>query len=227
MSMDNRAVEAVAELVKHVEILTQAADVVVVGVCGFPGAGKTTLCQHIAEMSGVEVVRLDCDLFSTESYSQRQANLAEALKSGSQERIEDAENTQNWYAYDEIARAITDLKSHRRCTYDRAWNRNTGELDERYHLEASLAGPVIVLCDCIYLLHPPIRDALDCAIFVDAPEAVRFARGRVRSRGDANLAERMERISVRYTAPYFTRYADQATIVFRTGDVLSKLQETA
>ncbi len=161
------------------------------------------------------VVRLDCDQFSSHSYMERQGRIAKATSSGNPEWIEREENPKNWYAFDDIISALRDLKSKRTHTYDRAWNRQTGELDERYEVALDGDGPSIILCDCIYLLHPPIRAALDVAILVETDAEIVTERGRLRSKGDTGRASYMESLRQKYSVPYFETFGRHANIRYK------------
>ncbi|ATN33538.1 hypothetical protein ACO34A_06920 [Rhizobium sp. ACO-34A] len=179
------------------------------------GSGKTTLCGQIIAASSVNAVRLDCDRFSTHSHTERQALIAEARRSGIAEHMAFIENPMNWYSFDHILAALDDLKNKRIHTHDRAWNRETGELDGRYQVRIAEDGPALILCDCIYLLHPAVRTALDLVVLVETPAEIVAERGLQRSKGDAARAAVMESLRRTYSVPYFETFGSRADIVYQ------------
>ncbi|MDX3925321.1 MAG: AAA family ATPase [Shinella sp.] len=209
-------IHSVEELSRHISARLNGTDAVVVGVCGMAGSGKTTLCNKMIDTLPLNAVRLDCDQFSSRSYAQRQTLIEDATKSGIPQQIEFAENPKHWYCFKDIIAALHDLKTNRIHIHDRAWNRQTGELTGRYRIALAGDGPSVILCDCIYLLHPPIRAELDIAIMVETPEELVTERGLQRSKGDVSRAAYMERLRQRYTVPYFQALRDQVDIAYQT-----------
>jgi len=185
---------------------------VVVGVCGLGGAGKTTLCQKIIEEFPNHAIRLSCDSFSKFGYTERQYRIATALALDDPDEIEAEENPRHWYAWDDIGSAIEQLKERRAFSYDRSWNRRTGEIDERLEMVLPSHGPAVLLCDGIYLQHSPVREWFDTLLYVDTPLDITVERGRIRSanNGVTGFAASMERLTRAYTIPYFTNYALKA-----------------
>lgn len=216
MGDDRVIIQSLEELLGLLEDrMQQAEDVLVLGVCGLGGAGKTTLCRQIIARCRHPAVHLDCDRFSRHSFRQRRMLIAEALASGLPERVAMEENPCNWYAFDAIGAALRDLRSSRQHTCTRAWNKRTGELDDEYHIVLPPDVPSVILCDCIYLLHDPMPAALDVALLVDTPLAMITERGRARSKGDDARAADMERLMRTYAIPYFSKYARTADWVLR------------
>ena len=183
----------------------------IIGVCGYPGAGKTTLCKTLTEDTENRIFHFDCDRFSKFSFSKRETHIAQALATGDLE--EAAENPMNWYAWEAIEAALEEIRTRGRFTYANGWNRNTGELDEAYGIALPVHEPAVLLCDCIYLLHQPVRAWLDAVVLVDTPLSVTLKRGQVRSNGPARAAY-MERLTRTYTVPYFTTHRAAADLIF-------------
>ncbi|UCA46850.1 hypothetical protein [Pseudochrobactrum sp. XF203] len=199
------------------QLVSEAANknILVAGICGLAGAGKTTLCRQLTALSGFNIVHLSCDRFSSHSHADRQASIDRAYTSGITEHIAFTENPQNWYAYDDIIAAIHALRAHGHYSYNRAWNGKTGDLDGHYNIALPENAPSIVLCDGIYLLHEPISTALDLTILVDAPVEVTMQRGHKRSNGNTGHFMSMERLRQTYTMPYFEALSGQADILFQ------------
>jgi uridine kinase len=183
----------------------------IIGVCGYPGAGKTTLCKALTAAPGNRIVHFDCDRFSRLSFTERETHIAEALITDTPDDA--AENPLNWYAWEAIEAALHGIRIKGRFTYPHGWNRKTGELDEDYSITLPENEPALLLCDCIYLLHPPVRDWLDAVILVDTPLNVTLARGQARSKDPARAAY-MERLTRTYTVPYFATHMAAADLIF-------------
>ena len=124
------------------------------------------------------------------------------------------ENPIHWYAWDAIGTALGSLRTTRTFTYEYGWNRQSGELDEDYTFSLPPAGPALVLCDCIYLLHSPVRRWFDATVYVDAPFELTIERGRERSMDAARISY-MERLHRTYSKPYFSKYSSSADWVYR------------
>lgn len=206
---------SVTEAAAFLHARLHGTDLLVAGICGPAGAGKTSLCAALAEAAPFPLVRLDCDAFSRHGHADRQAHIAEAVASGEAARIREAEDPCNWYAFGAIGRALRDLRGTGHHTNPRTWNRRTGELDASYRIALPGARPAVVLCDGIYLLHAPVRAALDVALMVEAPAELRAARGQVRSKDDATRAALMQRLAETYEQPYFDRHGGTADAVLR------------
>ena len=208
--------------VKSVPGLDQALDIVtslttqprvsIVGISGFSSAGKTTLCHAIAESRPKDTVRVDCDILSAISLPERQKRIARAAASGDRRRIHVEENPQNWYDWSEIQRAIDALRRKRHFRTMQAWNRQTGHLDALYELSLPESGPVVVLCDCIFLLHDPVRRLFDSLLLVQASDTAIALRRSERAKSPADEKQALERQEM-FERPYFRRYAASADMV--------------
>lgn len=208
-------IRTIDELRQRLESEAANKSVIIAGICGLAGAGKTTLYRQLTAISGFNIVHLSCNRFSSHSHADRQASIESAYASGITEHIAFAENPQNWYAHDDIVTAIHGLRANGYYSYNRAWNGKTGDLDGHYNIALSENTPSIVLCDGIYLLHKPVRTALDLTILVDAPVEVTVQRGHKRSNGNTDHFMSMERLRQTYTMPYFEALSGHADILFQ------------
>lgn len=181
--------------------------VTLVGVCGFAGAGKTTLCNRIAAALPDVAFRLDCDRFSAFSHPERTRRIDAARASGDPARAEEEENPRNWYDWAAIAMALQSLRAVRAFESDRAWNSENGLLNGRYALSLPPAGPAVVLCDGIFLLHDPVPGWLDLTLLVQANAHMIDERRRRRA-GDK--ADRAKERRDRFERPYFRTHASRA-----------------
>ena len=183
--------------------------VIVVGVCGMAGAGKTTLCSTLALQHPGRVFGLNCDLFSAHSLSERRHRIETTRNSGNEKCLYDEENPQSWYDWDRIHEAIQDLRQHRRFSFEQAWNPRTGQLDAHYGIELPSTGQMFVLCDCIYLLHDPAYGWFDHMLILESSDQIIAARRKSRcktTQAEQDARQRQDR----FERPYFKRYAERA-----------------
>ncbi|WP_153771089.1 AAA family ATPase [Labrenzia sp. CE80] len=186
----------------QINIPESGKDVVVVGVCGMAGAGKSTFCEALAEKRPRRVFRFNCDLFSALSLSERTSRIEAARRSGDPVRLLNEEDPLNWYAWDEIHKAIEALRHRREFSFNQAWNRETGQLDARYDLFLPGDGQAIVLCDCIFLLHHPVRTWFDHILLIEASAEI-IASRRARRSSDAQVERHAQERQKKFEMPYF------------------------
>lgn len=211
--MSRLVIKSLADLVDRITPHCMPDQVRIIGVAGLSGAGKTTLCRAIVAAHPGVAHHLECDRFSAFSYSERQSRLDKATKSGNSAAILAEENPRHWYAWDALEHALSSLRSSRIFAYDRAWNKRTGMLDDNYALALPPGGPALVLCDCIYLLHPPVRQWFDMTVYVEAPFGLTVDRGLARA-PNSQRAAYMERLHRTYSLPYFEDHAANADLVY-------------
>ncbi|MCK7615926.1 hypothetical protein [Roseibium sediminicola] len=207
------------QVIDFMASLMRRPDVCVVGVSGFAGAGKTTLCETTVSAYPEQVVRLNCDLFSAFSIQERRERIDNAFASGNPEVIEAEMNPRNWYDWKGIHHAIDGLRQRRAFETNKAWNHTTGLLDAHYSKALPPAGPVVVLCDCIFLLHEPVRTWLEHSLLVQSSHdaiAVRRSNRAKDKEAERQARERQERFEV----PYFERHSEYADIVFQDSSLV-------
>ncbi|MES0812734.1 hypothetical protein ABLO27_24795 [Roseibium sp. SCPC15] len=202
------------DLIAHLREQIESRDLIIAGVCGLAGAGKTTLCKTLASNFPAHTLHLECDRFSQFSFVEREKRIEEQRRLAP---VNSEENPLNWYAWEAIGRSLAALRDQGCFTYERAWNNCTGELDGKYSLQRTQDASTLVLCDGIYLLHEPVRDWLDMSILVDTPEAIRRARGKARTT-DVDRRDCMERLERIYVIPYFETNIASADIIYRVAD---------
>jgi len=182
-----------------------------VGICGFAGAGKTTLCRMLSVALPGSVTHFECDRFSRHGFSEREKRIAAYQRRDSPG--DDEENPVHWYDWDAVQEALDALRHQSRFRYCRAWNPQSGQLDATYSLKLSEDKPSLVLCDGIFLLHSPVKDWFERIICVDCPQPVRQARGTIRTRDPARQAY-MTKLEQMYVEPYFHTFSGRADLIY-------------
>ncbi|POF32677.1 uridine kinase family protein [Roseibium marinum] len=190
----------------------QHNDITIAAVSGFAGAGKTTLCRSILKALPNTAHHFECDRFSRHSFNEREKRIAEHR--ADIDTCTDEANPRHWYDWSEIEKALHALRKGRRLDFSRAWNPKSGELNAHYTLHLGEAGPVLVLCDGIFLLHEPVRDWFDATIFVDCPAPLRHSRGQRRTK-DPDRHAYMRHLERTYCEPYFREFTSRADVVYR------------
>ena len=203
------------KLTEHILARARTQDVFVVGICGFAGSGKSTLCKRLACLLPATMHHFECDRFSRHSFREREQLIARS--SGQDDRLNSEENPMNWYPWTDIEAALRDLRTCGAFTYERAWNSKTGELTGKYELTLREDSPAVILCDCIFLLHSPVRSCLDLTVLVETPQALRQKRGRQRTESVERHAY-MQRLEQEFVNPYFRANSEAAHMIYTTGD---------
>lgn len=191
-------------------------DIAIVAVCGFAGAGKTTLCRSILKAFPDRTAHFECDRFSRYSFKEREQRIAAQCRDANGGNPH--ENPLHWYDWHEIEMALDGLRKQRRFEFTRAWNPASGELDARYTLDLAERPPTLVLCDGIFLLHAPVTSWFDTAVLVDCPEPLRRARAEIRTK-DSTRRAYMNQLERTYCQPYFQELSSRADIVYTVSDV--------
>lgn len=183
----------------------------VISVCGLGGSGKSTLCAELAKALNGFVIQTDWYLrYPT---VERKIRIASALESGDPERRDREENPLNWYDWEHYSRDLSELRTTGILTLTDAWNQRTGAKDEKVEIRDQSLGAVI--CDGIYLLHPPVVDLSDVTVLLQV--SPHFARERADARDahrsdSAYLAYKAE-LQKRYDLPYLSSYMKAANFV--------------
>ena len=188
-----------------------------VGIAGLGGSGKTTLCKQLAEILGGQAMHCACDVFSRYSLRERREKIDAAIANSDNDGVETEENPKNWYNWNSINEALHGLKNKKSYTYPHGWNSETGEIDREVILNLPDHDNPIVLVDCIYLLHLPVRNWFDLSILVDTPLETTIARARVRAKNsaDSDYFEYRQNLVKKYDVPYFAGNASRTDWIFR------------
>lgn len=183
-----------------------------VGVCGYAGAGKTTLCRALSDCLPDKVTHFSCDRFSRYSFKEREKRIEAEV--GSEDKSYE-ENPLHWYDWNAISEALTSLRTARQFTYKNAWNPSSGELDATYSLKLPENQSALVLCDGIFLLHSSVKEWFDITLCVDCAQTLRQSRAKARTKSLSRLSY-MASLERTYVEPYFRDFSQRAEIVLPT-----------
>ena len=188
----------------------------VVYVCGLGGSGKTRFCEDLRQDLGG--ITFSSDWYAKYPSKIRHQRMKQAVESGDAERIEAEENPKNWYDWTALLEDSRELRAGRRVTIERAWNQQTGEKDLTLNLRCPAGRPI--WCDGIYLLHPPVKQAADLIILLQAsPQAVRErAETRDSHRSSPEYLAYKDELMRKYDLPYFEALKSNADIVIDNSD---------
>lgn len=187
----------------------------IVFVCGFGGAGKTTLCHELSAKLDRPAVVLETDWYAKYATVERRQRIKTATDSGDEDRIEQEVNPRNWYDWAALASALSCLKEDGNLEVRNGWCQRTGEkvlnLDVRVPGDSS---ECVILCDGIYLLHDEIRKIADLIVLLETPLPTCLERGANRDshRSSQEYLAYKATLTAKYDVPYFEKFSSHAHI---------------
>ena len=169
MKSNQRIFKEFENIANAIDELSESQSLLRVGVSGLGGSGKSTLCRRLSEHFSGRAFHFECDLFAKYGTVERRRRIADALESGDPITIEQEENPKNWYGWDDIEKTLEGLRRKGSYVFAHGWNQQTGEKDKEAVFQLPNNEHPILLVDCIYLLHDPVRNWFDLSVFVDTP----------------------------------------------------------
>lgn len=217
------------ELIENIRALSidKAA---AVGICGLPGAGKTTLSRQLAsQFQGAEV--MSADDFISVSTKQKRKFLARALQEKDWSQLEYLARPTNrvdnpyadpcsWYDWSAMGECLRQIKAGHIAENHNAWNQQSGEVDQVVCYRPLQAGQVCFV-DSIYLFEPALTNLLDYKIMIElAPElAAERQTQRDAHRLDQLYQEYKNLVTGLYCKPYLDQYREDIDVIV-TRDLL-------
>jgi uridine kinase len=206
-----QTIEQVAEFINAKEM----GRPLVVFICGFGGAGKTTFCHNLAGLLSRPSVVFETDWYARYATTERKERIKSALALQDDELIELEEDPKNWYDWKALTAGLQQLKTAGRLDLRNAWCQKTGE--KQLSIELMLPDPLksVIICDGIYLLHEGIRHAADICIRLNVDLDACLERGRKRDahRSTPEYLDYKAALTRQYDEPYFERYGANADVV--------------
>jgi len=193
----------------------------VVFICGHGGVGKTTFAHAIERL--LPSIVIESDWFLTHPSLVRRKKIADALASKDPAIIEQEENPQHWYDWNAFTKAVRTFQIKGSLTLRSAWNQKNGKKNLRIRLRCPRGKNCLILCEGIYLLHPPIRALADVVILLHHPLTAARQRAEQRDahRSDPAYLSWKATLLKKYDIPYFKKYQDKATILLKTNEIPS------
>jgi uridine kinase len=184
----------------------------VIFVCGFGGAGKTTLCHQLVDLLTFPSVVFETDWYAKYPTIERRSRIKAALESGDAQVIEQEENPKNWYDWTGLVSGLNELQTSGKLAIRNGWSQRTGEKDFVIDLELPAQGDSAIICDGIYLLHDEIRPAADIIILIDTPvsECLSRSESRDRHRSSPEYLQYKSSLVDKYDKPYFAKFREHA-----------------
>lgn len=204
-------------LAHNITAITKGAARPIVSVCGHAGTGKSTTTNAMLSNGYLAGAIIQLDWYLRYATPVRKQRIADALKSGDTERIEAEENPLNWYDWNRYQSDINHLQTSGTFEMHDAWDQSTGL--KELQVGATMEQDGFIICEGIYLLHPPIVEQADVTILMTLNESVARARAKARDahRSDAQYLAYKQCLVEKYDNPYMTRFAPNATLVFSVG----------
>lgn len=187
----------------------------VVFVCGFGGAGKTTFCHKLAGLLSRPCVVFETDWYAKYATAERKERIKAARALQDQDLIEMEENPKNWYDWKALISGLQLLKTNGQLRIRHAWCQKTGEKQLSIELILPNVLNSVIICDGIYLLHDEIRQAADVCIRLDTTLDTCLERGRNRDahRSTPEYLDYKAALTRKYDEPYFECFGMNADFV--------------
>jgi uridine kinase len=197
-----------------VKIITQngRGKQLIVFVCGFGGAGKTTFCRRLCAEIACPAIVFETDWYAKYPTEQRRERIRSAIDSQDQQLIEQEENPINWYDWPALVSGLKKLKESGRLEIRDGWCQSTGKKEFSIDLEIPSNGDSVIICDGIYLLHDAVKSAADLIVLLDTQISVCLNRATVRDshRSTREYLDYKAALLDKYDKPYFELYSSNA-----------------
>jgi uridine kinase len=186
----------------------------VVFVCGFGGAGKTTFCRRLRAELTCPAIVFETDWFAKYATEQRRERIRAAIASQEQKLIEQEENPINWYDWPALVSGLNNLKKSGRLEIRDGWSQSTGKKEFSIDFEIPTDGESVVICDGIYLLHDAVKSAADLIVLLDTqiPTCLNRTAGRDSHRSTKEYLDYKAALVDKYDKPYFELYSSNADV---------------
>jgi uridine kinase len=196
----------------------------IVFVCGFGGAGKTTFCRRLCAEISCPAIVFETDWFAKYPTEQRRERIRSAVASQNQELIEQEENPINWYDWPALVSDLKKLKESGRLEIRNGWSQRTGRKDFSIDLEIPTEGDSVIICDGIYLLHDAVKSAADLIVFLDTQVATCLNRSAARDshRSTKEYLDYKALLVDKYDKPYFELYSSNADMYVNVDGIISR-----
>jgi uridine kinase len=187
----------------------------IVFVCGFGGAGKTTFCHKLSSMLAVPSIVFETDWYARYATNERRSRIKAALDSGDPKLIAQEENPKNWYDWAALISGLRTLQETGHLAIQNGWSQRTGEKDLYSALDLSRNRDSVIICDGIYLLHDQVASCADLIIMLDTTVADCLERTATRDshRSSKEYLDYKALLVEKYDKPYFEEFSKKADIV--------------
>jgi uridine kinase len=207
-------VRTVDDLVRLIDEQGRAKRLIVF-VCGFGGAGKTTFCHELSSKLPCSALVFETDWYAKYATNERRERIKSAVASQDPKLVEQEENPKNWYDWTEVVSALSSLRETGHLALRNGWSQRTGEKELSIDLELPCNEASVILCDGIYLLHDEVRSVADLIVMLDTPIVDCLDRTAMRDshRSSREYLEYKAALLEKYDKPYFEQFGKNAHVL--------------
>jgi uridine kinase len=193
----------------------------VIGICGLPGSGKTTLARELERYFLERALVIGIDDFCEVPTLRRKSYLKDALDTKNKEKLKYLTNPEkisenpyanplSWYDWNAIEETLSQLRLGKTVMRKNCWDQQTGACDQDKIYQPKNHPHSIIIIEGIYLFENNLPHQIDVTAMLQLPEdlAEQQERTRDQHRNDALYLYYKALINKLYCVPYLEKYKE-------------------
>ncbi len=198
----------------------------VIGVCGLPGSGKSTLVARLSKAFPSRSLSINLDDFCIAPTPVRKWYLSAALEKEDRDALralaqpEDSKlnpyaDPLTWYDWQQASLTLRRLKEGKAVVRENAWDQTTGLCNKTVQYSPPSGKNPIYIVDCVYLFENVLRPEIDVHVEIDmtAEESFRREKARDSHRNSESYAAYKKMVTDIYCVPYLKKYRDKMDFI--------------